>query len=194
MLETCIERLKEHKVKSAYLEVIAGNMPAYTLFLQLGFKDVGKLLVLRRPPDLSPESPLYRHPFDAQATLRWLDESQTLSYAAKRGRRPAWTNQTESLAAARTVRALHIASHDSELSGWVCYEPTPLQLRRVLIASDSGGDVAPAYDLLFHLHTRYSHLDTLAENIASDDPHLEAFYAHGYVTPFARIEMEFLFS
>jgi GNAT superfamily N-acetyltransferase len=193
MMEYCIERLAERKAKSVYLEVILGNMPAHALFLQLGFQELGKLLVLRRPPgppDLSPESALHRHHFDPHATVRWLDESQTLPYVAKRDRRPAWTNQTESLAAARTIRALHIVSHDSELSGWACYEPTPLQLRRVIVASDNGNDVAPVYDLLFHLHTHFPILDTIAENIPSDDPYLEAYYAHGYVTSFARIEME----
>jgi hypothetical protein len=43
--------------------------------------------------------------------------------------------------------------------------------------------------LLRLVHQRFPALDTHTENIASDDPHLPAFWALGYVEAFRRIEM-----
>ena len=70
------------------------------------------------------------------------------------------------------------------------FQKTALQLTRVIIGPDNGSPVAPAYNLLHHLHARFPTLDTVAENVPVDALHLDAFYAHGYVESFARIEME----
>jgi hypothetical protein len=43
--------------------------------------------------------------------------------------------------------------------------------------------------LLWHLHTKYPHHDTYAENIHENDPHLSALQFLGYFTNFSRIEM-----
>ncbi len=184
LMEYVIQRAVERGCQVVYLEVIVGNVPAYRLFTKLGFRDVRELLVLRRPPGLPHASS------PPPAMLTWLDPSQTLLRAAARDWRPAWTNQTESLANARTVGALHLIDQATQASGWISYQTSPLQLRRVLIAPDPGHEAAPAYSLLYHLHSRFPLLDTVAENVPADSPHLPDYKRHGYVESFRRLEME----
>lgn len=184
LMEYIIRRAVERECRVVYLEVIVGNVPAYRLFTKLGFQDVRELLVLRRPPGLPHASSL------PPATLTWLDPNQTLIRAAARDWRPAWTNQTESLANAQTVQALHLIDQSSGVSGWVSYQTSPLQLRRVMIAPDPGHKAAPAHSLLYYLHNRFPMLDTVAENVPADSPHLPDYKQHGYVESFRRLEME----
>lgn len=185
MMEYVIAQSDERKLPLIQLEVIVGNEPAHKLFVKLGFEDVRRLLILRRPPGTPPAN---HHPPNARA--RWLETDKALERAATRPWSPAWTNQTESLRNASGVEALSVEESSTGRGGWVTFQKTALQLKRIIIGPDTGSPVAPAYNLLHHLHTRFPTLDTIAENIPVDALHLDAFYAHGYVESFARIEME----
>ncbi len=96
----------------------------------------------------------------------------------------------ESLANIGDVESLHLTEHTSAASGWVSFQRSALQLKWVMVAPDEGTEVAPAYNLLYHLHHRFPTLDTIVENVPTHLPHLDAYWAHGYIQSFARIEME----
>lgn len=185
MMEYEIGQAIGRGVSAIYLEVITGNAPAYRLFTRLGFEDTRSLLVLRRPP-----SPSSAPDVPANATYRWLAASEALAFAAQEPALPAWTNQVESLGHVASLRGLHGVDHADESSGWLAFEPTALQIRRVTLGALNGHDAPPADALLAALHHQFPRLDTIAENIPADASYLPAFTAHRYVASFSRIEMK----
>lgn len=187
LVEHCLEQARGHSAEQIYLEVIVGNMPAHNLFTGLGFHETRKLLILRRPPSKPAESQDYFAALSKTTTPIWLDHDQAVQYASQRSGLPAWTNRTETFRNVLNLRALQI--EHSYGTGWVSFEETAFQLRRVMITTSGEMAIAPAYSLLHHLHTQFPLLDTIAENIPADTPDLAAFYALGYVASFVRIEM-----
>lgn len=163
------------------LEVIKNNVPAYQLFLKLGFREVGELLVLRRPPVIPPPDPVI-------ADARRLERMEALRLAGRdRGTMP-WTNQSETLINAQDVSGLQITLADDS-RGWLVYQRQKFTLTRFAYQTEKGNPATVAYAFLSHLHHQYPRLDTHLENIHLNDPHLPAFYEMGYVESFRRIEM-----
>ncbi|MFN8412366.1 MAG: GNAT family N-acetyltransferase [Anaerolineales bacterium] len=162
------------------LEVIKNNVPAHTLFLKLGFYEIGELLVLRRSP-MPPPDPIVA---DAQR----LDRGEALILVGRdRGTQP-WTNQSESLFNASEVSGLHVTLADGS-RGWLVYQRQKFTLTHFIYKTEAGDPVKVAYAFLSHLHQQYPRLDTHIENIQVNDPHLPAFQNMGYVEAFRRIEM-----
>jgi hypothetical protein len=163
------------------LEVIKNNVPAHTLFLKLGFYEVGELLVLRRSPVIPPPDPIIA---DAQR----LDRAEALDLVGQdRGTQP-WTNQSESLSNASEVSGLRLTLVDGS-TGWLVYQRQKFLLTRFAYKTQTGNPVDMARAFLSHLHHQYPRLDTQLENIQIHDLHLPAFYEYGYVESFRRIEM-----
>jgi ribosomal protein S18 acetylase RimI-like enzyme len=163
------------------LEVIKNNAPAHTLFLKLGFYEVGELLVLRRSPIIPPPDPVVA---DAQR----LERIEALDLVGiDRGTQP-WTNQSESLSNASDVSGLRLTLVDGS-TGWLVYQRQKFLLTRFAFKTESGSPVEMARAFLSHIHHQYPRLDTHLENIQVRDPHLPAFYEAGYVESFRRIEM-----
>lgn len=163
------------------LEVIKNNIPAHTLFLKLGFSEVGELLVLRRSPVIPPPEPVIA---DAQR----LDRTEALDLVGQdRGTQP-WTNQSESLSNASEVSGLRLTLLDGS-TGWLVYQRQKFLLTRFAFKTQTGNPVDMALAFLSHLHHQYPRLDTHLENIQVNDPHLPAFYQSGYIESFQRIEM-----
>jgi hypothetical protein len=63
-------------------------------------------------------------------------------------------------------------------------------LSHFVMLTVQGDAAAMGRALLTHLYQRYPDLDTHAENIPVDDPHLPAFFATRFVESFRRIEMQ----
>lgn len=163
------------------LEVIKNNVPAHQLFLKLGFREIGELLVLRRAPVVPPPDPIVA---DAQR----LERMDALRLAGRdRGTMP-WTNQSETLINAQEVSGLQVLLADDS-SGWLVYQRQKFTLTRFAYKTEVGKPESVAYALLSHLHNQYPRLDTQLENIQVNDPHLPAFFEMGYVEAFRRIEM-----
>lgn len=185
MMTHVIEEARLRGVATIYLEVITGNEPALKLFDGLGFEQTRVLKILRRPPGAPQEA--YTN---GNLTVNDVDPDYVPEYIHGRSWRAAWTNQAESLVNAGGVRMIHLVDHVHELSGWVTFKVGALQLQRVIIGADDPSEYPPAYHLLHELHSRYPALDTVAENVPADSPFIDAFYDHGYVDSFSRIEME----
>lgn len=175
-----MEQAAQLNIQFNMLEVIKNNVPAHTLFLKLGFYEVGELLVLRRSP-MPPPEPVVA---DAQR----LDRAESLILVGRdRGTQP-WTNQSESLSNAQEVSGLYLTLADGS-RGWLVYQRQKFTLTRFIYKTEAGDPVKLAYAFLSHLHHQYPRLDTQIENIQVNDPHLPAFYQMGYVESFRRIEM-----
>jgi hypothetical protein len=175
-----LEQAEKLGIQFDMLEVIKNNTPAHTLFLKLGFYEIGELLVLRRSP-VPPPDPIIA---DAQR----LDRAESLILVGRdRGTQP-WTNQSESLFNAQEVSGLHLTLADGS-RGWLVYQRQKFTLTRFIYKTEAGDPVKMAYAFLSHLHQQYPRLDTQLENIQVNDPHLPAFYQMGYVESFRRIEM-----
>ena len=175
-----LEQAERLNIKFDMLEVIKNNTPAHTLFLKLGFYEVGELLVLRRSPVPLSEPVV--------ASAERLERAEALILVGRdRGTQP-WTNQSESLFNAQEVSGLYMTLADGS-RGWLVYQRQKFTLTRFIYKTETGDPVKVAYACLSHLHNQYPRLDTHIENIQVGDPHLPAFQQMGYVEAFRRIEM-----
>ena len=176
-----MEQAAQLSIDFVMLEVIKHNLPAHQLFLKFGFREIGELLILRRPPRIPPLDPIV-------ADAERLDRADALRLVGRgRGAQP-WTNQSESLFNAYEVSGLHLTLADGS-RGWLVYQRQKFILTRFAFKTEAGDPATVAYALLSHLHYQYPRLDTHTENIQINDPHLPAFYEMGYVESFRRIEM-----
>jgi ribosomal protein S18 acetylase RimI-like enzyme len=179
--EGLLEQAERLGINFQMLEVIKNNVPAHTLFLKLGFYEVGELLVLRRSPVIPAPDPVIA---DAQR----LDRTEALDLVGQdRGTQP-WTNQSESLSNASEVSGLRLTLVDGS-SGWLVYQRQKFLLTRFAFKTQTCSPVDMARAFLSHLHYQYPRLDTQLENIQVNDPHLTAFHEAGYVESFRRVEM-----
>ena len=176
-----MEQAAHLSIDFVMLEVIKHNTPAHQLFLKFGFREIGELLILRRPPRIPPLDPIV-------ADAERLDRADALRLVGRgRGAQP-WTNQSESLFNAYEVSGLHLSLADGS-RGWLVYQRQKFILTRFAFKTEAGDPATVAYALLSHLHYQYPRLDTHTENIQINDPHLPAFHQIGYVESFRRIEM-----
>ena len=181
LCEGFLEESEKLGIRFQMLEVIKNNVPAHSLFLKLGFYEVGELLVLRRSPVIPPPDPVIA---DAQR----LERVEALDLVGMdRGTQP-WTNQSESLSNASEVSGLRITLLNGS-TGWLVYQRQKFLLTRFAFKTESGDPVEMARAFLSHVHHQYPRLDTHLENIQVRDLHLPAFYDSGYVESFRRIEM-----
>jgi len=167
-------------IETTILEVIKNNVPAHTLFLKLGFHEIGELLILRRPPAPPAVVPPGR--------VRWLDRSEALALLNTRIGPPAWTNETESFANADGVLGLSLTLPDGS-RGWLVFQWQRFMLQRLTLMAEQGDPHAVGRALLAYVYRQYPDLDTQAENIPVDDPHAPALFEAGFVESFRRIEM-----
>lgn len=162
------------------LEVIKHNTPAHNLFLKCGFRAVNEFLILRRPPS-RPTEP-------AATQTHWLGRAEVLNLLQQRTGLAAWTNQTESFANMAEVEGLAVVTADGS-QGWAAFQRQRFVMTHLVLHTERGSAPNVGRALLGQIHNRYPTLDTQAENIATTDPHLPAFYAAGYVESFQRVQM-----
>jgi len=167
------------------LEVIKNNTPAYNLFAHCGFKAVGELVVLRRPPG----PPAHPPPGEARS----LDRAGAMMRLAVRPGPQSWITETESLAQAERLTGIALTLPDDS-QGWLVWQlqmfrSFPTLLSHLSLRTEQGDAAAVGRALLAHLYRQYPDLDTHTENIPTGDPHLPAFFDMGFVESFRRIEM-----
>ncbi len=172
-------------LETVWLEVIKGNVPAYTLFQRHEFHETRELLVVRR-------SPIWRGAGAAAAqsirAIEPLSQAATLSLLSQRQERPNWLNETESMRNVRQLEALMVHCHDGGY-GWASFDVGKFQLSRIVVDVLQGDPATVAAAILQAIHQHYPRKDTVIENIAADDPKWPGFQQVGYFDSFRRIEM-----
>ena len=180
LMRALLAAVDELRATCTCLEVIKHNTPAHALFRKLGFTETRELLILRRPPGPPAQVPA--------AETAWLDRTEALALLGTRTPPPAWTNETSSLANLENITGLSLRLSDGT-TGWLVFERQKFILSHFSLLTLQGDSVALGQALLAHLYQRYPDLDTDAENIPVDDPHLPAFFDSRFVEAFRRIEM-----
>jgi len=176
-----LQKARELGAECMILEVIKDNMPAYSLFAQLGFRDTRVLLILRRPPGPLKESVgPYR--------VEHLEPAEVVGLLAQRRSTPSWLDEMPSLLNAGGLGALRVELANGG-RGWLVYQSTMFQLGRLVMQTEAGDPREVARALAHALHSEYPIKDTNTENLPLDDPHLPGLLDMGYLESFRRIEM-----
>lgn len=203
MMDRLIENSLEQNAGIMWLEVIKGNDPAHSLFLKYNFEPLRELIVARRPPKTmrSVSSVL------AARKIHYLQHEEVIELHCSRPKRMNWLN---SVASMRNVRRLanmigddlyevgpvHEVPHLSGIwvefqngaEGWISYQATTLQLKRISIEVLRGEPAQVTADLLGIMHRLHGSQDAIVENIPDDDQ-WQGFMKAGYFEVFRRIEM-----
>lgn len=181
LMHGLLENAARRGIDFVMLEVIKNNLPAYNLFVKLGFQEIRELLVLRRSPVLKPPDPIV-------ASAERLEADDARRLLRRRRLLAPWTNQNETFYNIENVAGLQMTLADDS-RGWLVYQRQQFTLTRFAYHTESGDPSQMGYAFLSHLHHQYPRLDTLVENIPLNDPHLPAFFQMGYLEAFRRIEM-----
>ena len=167
-----------------WLEVIAGNDPARVLFEKCGFEHTRELIVSRRPPGQKME-----HAPELSITdVETLKINQMIQYLENRKDRPNWLNETETFHNLDKLSGFLMHLDDGS-SGWVIYEPSAMQLKRVVVEVLSGSEHHVTEAILYWLHKKLPILDAVSENIPTYDDRWKGYEAVGYFDSFHRLEM-----
>lgn len=170
--------------RELWLEVIVGNDPAKCLFEQFGFRQTRELIVSRRPPG-PPTRPPQACAVTAVKTLR---PAEMFSYLVARKDRPNWLNETETFTNLEKLSGFLMTLEDGT-SGWVIYEPSAMQLKRVVVEVLTGDETVVTQSILYWVHQKLPILDAVSENIPTYDPRWHGYDAVGYFDSFHRLEM-----
>lgn len=202
ILDALLTEASDGGLPDIWLEVIHGNDPAHELFHKFQFRETRELIVARRPPRTAGNMSIVK---DARK-VRYLQHDEVLELHCRRKERMNWLNSIETM---RNVRRLVNVSIDDEsghlqhelphlsgifvefsdgAQGWVSYQATTLQLKRISVEAVRGDPARATAGLLQLLHRLHSSQDSVIENIP-DDEAWAGFKQAGYFEVFRRIEM-----
>jgi hypothetical protein len=181
MVTHLLDQARHKEARCVIIEIIKNNVPAHSLFTQLGFRETRRLLVLRRPPGPAQIIP-------PPAEVKTLGYPEALQLLTKRNSQPSWIDEYESLLNAGNLAAFWTNLANGS-QGWLVYQNTVFQLGRLVIQTEQGNPFQVGRVLLHHLHTVHPAQDTKTENLPADNPHWPAFKELGYLLMFDRIEM-----
>lgn len=203
ILEALLEQASEQGVLEIWLEVIKGNHPAHNLFTSFDFQPTRELIVGRRPPRTLRNAAALL----AARKIHYLQHEEVIDLHCSRRERMNWLNCVESMRNIRRLAAsqadddpdsvpLHQSAHLSGIlvefqdgsQGWVSYQATTLQIKRVSVEVTRGSPADVTAFLLEIVHRLHAAQDAIVENIPNDERWL-GFQRAGYFEVFRRIEM-----
>lgn len=202
LLEALLEESRTLDLSNVWLEVIRGNKPAHELFLKYQFRETRELIVARRPPGTARNLSFVK---DARK-VRYLQHEEVIELHCQRQKRINWLNSTETMNNVRRLADVslgdesghlqHVMPHLSGIfvefsdgaQGWVSYQATTLQLRRICFEAIRGEPARTTTGLMELLHRLHSSQDAVIENIP-DDESWSGLKQAGYFEVFRRIEM-----
>jgi ribosomal protein S18 acetylase RimI-like enzyme len=183
LMDALLEGAIRHGARLAQLEVIKGNLPAYRLFVKLGFRDTRELLVIRRPPGRpSPELRV-----EGEITPLASEEIEGC-LIEERGYGASWLDESRSLSQAGGLRGLRMTLSDGQ-TGWAVYQASMLQLAYLTLHTPVSARDRMAQALLYAIHEANARQDTKVENLPALDLRWPVYQRLGYVEAFRRIEM-----
>ncbi len=202
LLEALLEESTAKSGVDVWLEVIAGNSPAHELFRKYRFKETRELIVGRRPPRTARNVGAIKH----VGMVRYLQHDEVIDLHCRRIERMNWLNGVETMRNVRRLLPLaldgigqgplhevsHLAGLHAEFldgsEGWVSFQATTLQLKRISVEVVRGDPKRITAALLELLHRLHSSQDATIENIPNDE-RWAGFQQAGYFEVFRRIEM-----
>lgn len=200
LLQELLHQAEADGAFEVWLEVIKGNKPAHQLFLKYGFRPTRELVVGRRPPRATRGLPAVL----AADKICYLQHDEAIELHHDRRARPNWLNAVESMRNVRHLAAceerarepLHQTPHLSAIlvefkdgaGGWISYQATALQLKRICVEVLRGDEATVTANLLEIMHHLHAAQDATIENIP-DDARWEGSRRAGYFEVFRRIEM-----
>lgn len=180
LMEQLLDNAIANNAKRVQLEVIVGNDPAHGLFSKLGFEEIRRLLIVRRPP-----AAVEVHDAWERADVNDIAPEDIPDYLQLREADASWVEATPSLLNAGKLKGITVTLPDGE-TGWAIYQANPFQLAHFVLGPASD---AITEALLYHIHKRHPMQDTKIENVPSDHPTWRVFQRMGYLEVFSRIEM-----
>ena len=180
LMDYMLEKAEALYTEETHLEVIKNNEPAYRLFLKKGFSDTDIYLVLRRAPKAISE------PLDG--IIKWLDRGEAIKILRTYPHHLTWINALASMYNAPDVEGIQIRLPGGG-TGWLIYRRQKFFFSHLVMHTMQGDPVEVGTQLLLNLYSQNPRMDTYAENIHENDPHLPAFKALSYFENFSRIEM-----
>ena len=180
LMDDMLKNADEMGLEETHLEVIKNNEPAHKLFLKSGFREADEYLVLRRAPHAISE-PLV-------GSVEWLEREAALQTLEAYPHHLTWINALESMANSSNVQGVRVWLPKGD-TGWLIYRRQKFFFSHLVMHTEHGDPVEVGKQLLSHLYSQFPRMDTYAENIHSQDPHVPAFYAMSFFENFSRIEM-----
>lgn len=198
ILQGLIERANQKHLQEIWLEVIKDNTPAHELFRGFGFRETRELIVARRPPRAARNMAtlLKSH------RIQYLQHDEVIELHCQRRERANWLNSIDTMKNVRRSTnppegdSLHESSHMSGMfvdfqdgsQGWISYQATTLQIKRISVEVIRGDEVQTTANLLSCMHRLHAAQDAIIENIP-DDERWAGYRQVGYFEVFRRIEM-----
>lgn len=203
ILVNLIDYSKAEGAEKIWLEVIKGNDPAHELFIKFGFSPLRELIVARRPPRaLKRMSSIM-----AARKIHYLQHEEVIDLHCARPGRVNWLNEVASMRNVRRlantlveddqgIGPLHEIPHLSGIwvefqngsEGWISYQATTLQLKRIWVEVLRGDPAQVTSDLIGIMHRLHGSQDAVVENIPEDEQ-WPGYLQAGYFEVFRRIEM-----
>ncbi len=180
LLDGMLDTAEQLGCRQVYLEVIKDNLPARRLFEKRAFKPTEEYVVLRRAPIPPTEQP--------DGKVSWMYRKDALAKLKTYPHHITWVNDIPSMRNASIFQGLFIELPEGS-QGWLLFRHKKFSITHLVLHTEQGNPVAVARNLLVYLHQLYRRMDTYAENILVDDPHLPALEDLGYFEAFRRIEM-----
>jgi len=203
IMAALLEQAAALDLPEVWLEVIKGNQAAHGLFLHYGFQPTRELIVARRAPRVAQNAAALL----AARKIHYLQHDEVIDLHCSRHERMNWLNTVDSMRNTRRLAAalveaddeptpLHQTSHLSGLlvefqdgsQGWVSYQATTLQIKRVSVQVTRGAPATVTALLLEIMHRFHAAQDAIVENIPDDERWI-GFQRAGYFQTFRRIEM-----
>jgi hypothetical protein len=162
LTQNLLESARQRGLLRVRLEVIERNIPARTLYLDLGFQKLRRLLLLERQPDAQDtteiESTVQIETVMADVALRHFEALHHTSNP--------WQRHYEALRVLTHTMDAWIAVRDESVSayavGWVVEEVTRLM--------DIAGETDAVRALLSYVHALKAHAPTSIVNLPDEDP------------------------
>ena len=180
MMECMLRNADALGKEETHLEVISNNEPAHKLFLKNGFVDADLYLVMRRAPKPISD-PIF-------GKVEWLEKDDALQTLKSYPEHLTWITAYESMKNAPDTQGMRIRLSNGD-TGWLIYRLHKFSITHLIMHTEKGDAVEVGTQLLLNLYSRYPRIDTYAENICANDPHLEAFQALSFFENFSRVEM-----
>ncbi len=201
ILAALIDESDRQGLPVIWLEVIKHNLPAHELFRRFLFRETRELIVARRPPG----PPRNKAVALKSRKIQYLEHNEVIDLHCRRQERMNWLISADTMRNVRKLAtpledvergALHESPYLSGLQvefqdgsrGWISYQVTPLQLKRISVEVNSGEPAKTTADLLNVMHHLHASQDAVIENIP-DDERWDGFQQAGYFEVFRRIEM-----